>query len=158
MQTRGALLIPWLAVAKAKGKKTVRQVPKSLSTWRRNGFGHLMLVLAMKFAAAKLQVLRKKYPDEASQLDVYLQCNPNKPAALIFYKEAGFCDITPNPNDDNGFSAMDFTGKALLDQSQCKSLFHKPDEDGGNLFLLLHLKVGRDEFRAPSHSFVPDQL
>lgn len=144
MKARGALFIPWLAVAKAKGKKTVRKVPKSLSTWRRNGFGNLMLVLAMKFTAAKLQVQRKKYPDEASQLDVYLQCNPNEAAALIFYKEAGFCDITPDPNDDNGFGAMEFTGKALLDKSQCKSLFHEPDNEGGNLFSLLHLKVGRD--------------
>jgi len=157
---KAAMFVPWLAVAGDTGEDgKALEVPATLSTWRRNGFGHFLLILAIKFAGTQLPGgTKKKRRQGPDQLDIYLQCNPGENAAVIFYKGAGFRDITPTPNVDNGLSVMSKVARNLLaKQANPDALFHKPSADGGGLFSLMWLSTMTETFLAPSHSFVSDQ-
>ena len=156
------MFVPWLAVAGRSGVDgNVSEVPDSLSTWRRNGFAHFLFILAIKFTSLQSPSGTKRKRDKGSKtpISIYLQCSPLETGAVIFYKQAGFQDVTPSPNMDNGYSKVSSNCKDLLhshaDSVGGNVLFHTPPDGGEGFFMLMLLKT--DHFRVPYHEFVDDQ-
>jgi len=156
------MFVPWLAVAGRSGVDgNVSEVPDSLSTWRRNGFAHFLFILAIKFTSLQIPSGTKRKRDKGSKtpLSIYLQCSPLETGAVIFYKQAGFQDVTPSPNMDNGYSKVSSNCRELLnphaDNVGGNVLFHTPPDGGEGFFMLMLLKT--DHFRVPYHELVDDQ-
>ena len=164
-KSEAALFVTRLAVAGSTlPNGELIPAPASLSTWRRNGFGHFLLILAMKFAASQLARpqagKRRRKTGGPPFVHVYLQCNPNETAAMVFYKGTGFRDITPTPNLDNGYSLMSELAQSIImkNREHQMHMFHKPTRDEADCELtLMCLSTEAHHFLVPRHSYVPDQ-
>lgn len=104
LRSDGAIYVSWLSVA-----NTDVHAPVSLSIWRRNGFGTFMLILATKYSLLQVPW---DLDDSIPRLTTFLQCAPNQPQAVSFYKHSGFRTI--REEKDNGFSQLSAPCKTIV--------------------------------------------
>jgi hypothetical protein len=85
----GLSLVPlWLLVAESKSPK-----PSFITSWRRQGFGHLMLIMLIKMSTSSLlsHCELSHCTTRLLGVDIYLQCPHKEPMA--FYQACGFLQI-----------------------------------------------------------------
>ena len=132
----GASLVLWLLIAESESRK-----PSSLTSWRRQGFGHLMLVMLIKHSTSLLL-----YHHEVSQcqkslrgVDIYLQCPHKEP--MEFYQACGFRQI--NLQDTTGIELLPKTiADTLMDESSGGFAWIVPESDEHCIIPLMKLSSG----------------
>jgi hypothetical protein len=84
----GLSLVLWLLVAESKSPK-----PLFITSWRRQGFGRLMLIMLIKMSTSSLlsQCELLHCTTRLLGVDIYLQCPHKEPMA--FYQACGFLQI-----------------------------------------------------------------
>ncbi|KAI2509656.1 hypothetical protein MHU86_4776 [Fragilaria crotonensis] len=101
----GASLVLWLLIAESESRK-----PSGLTSWRRQGFGRLMLVMLIKHSTFLLLSHRElsQCQESLHGVDIYLQCPHDEPKE--FYQACGFRQI--NLQDTTG---IEFLPKTIAD-------------------------------------------
>ena len=95
----GASLVLWLLIADSASQK-----PSSLASWRRQGFGRLMLVMLIKHSTSLLLSHHglSQCQESLHGVDIYLQCPHDEP--MEFYRACGFRQI--NLQDNTGIELL----------------------------------------------------
>ena len=95
----GLLLVLWLLIAESKAQK-----PSIITSWRRQGFGQLMLIMLIKQSTSLLLSHNGLLhcQDRLPGVEIYLQCPHKDPMAL--YRACGFLHI--NLQDTTGIELL----------------------------------------------------
>ena len=132
----GSSLVLWLLVAESESQK-----PSFISSWRWQGFGHLMLIMLIKHSTS---LLLSEY--ELSHcltrlfgVDIYLQCPYKEPQA--FYHACGFLQI--NLEGTTGMEILPKTiASTLLDKDAQGFAWIVQESDDHCLIPLMQLCLG----------------
>ncbi len=119
----GASLVLWLLIAESESRK-----PSSLTSWRRQGFGRLMLVMLIKHSTSLLLYHREVSQCQKSLhgVDIYLQCPHKEP--MEFYQACGFRQI--NLQDTTGIELLPKTiADTLMDETSGGFAWIVPESD-----------------------------
>jgi hypothetical protein len=95
----GLLLVLWLLIAESKAQK-----PSIITSWRRQGFGQLMLIMLIKQSTSLLLSHNglSHCQDRLPGVDIYLQCPHKDP--MVFYCACGFLQM--NLQDTTGIELL----------------------------------------------------
>lgn len=132
----GSSLVLWLLVAESESPK-----PSFIKSWRRQGFGRLMLIMLIKMSTSSL-LSHFELSHCATRLlgvDLYLQCPHKEPMA--FYHACGFLQI--NLQDNTGIELLPKTiADTLLDENAGGFAWILPETEDHCIIPLMRLCSG----------------
>ncbi|KAI2498089.1 hypothetical protein MHU86_16399 [Fragilaria crotonensis] len=132
----GASLVLWLLIAESESRK-----PSGLTSWRRQGFGRLMLVMLIKHSTFLLLSHRElsQCQESLHGVDIYLQCPHDEPKE--FYQACGFRQI--NLQDTTGIEFLPKTiADTLMDETTGGFAWIVPESEEHCIIPLMKLSSG----------------
>jgi len=144
----GASLVLWLLIAESESRK-----PSGLTSWRRQGFGRLMLVMLIKHSTFLLLSHRElsQCQESLHGVDIYLQCPHDEPKE--FYQACGFRQI--NLQDTTGIEFLPKTiADTLMDETTGGFAWIVPESEEHCIIPLMKLSSGSLLNSAPNSAAV----
>jgi hypothetical protein len=126
----------WLLIAESESQKTF-----SLTSWRRQGFGRLILVMLIKHSTSLLLSHRglSQRQESLHGVGIYVQCPHDKP--MEFYQARGFCQI--NVQDTTGIELLPKTiAGSLMDKTTGGFAWILPESEDHCIIPLIKLSSG----------------
>ena len=130
----GSSLVLWLLVAESESPK-----PSFITSWRRQGFGRLMLIMLIKMSTSSLlsHCELSHCTTRLLGVDVYLQCPHKEPMA--FYHACGFLQV--NLQDTTGIEYLPKTiSNTLLDDTAGGFAWIVPESEDHCIIPLMRLR------------------
>ena len=144
----GSSLVLWLLVAPddlvSHETLPVALKPSYISSWRRQGFGRLMLIMLIKRSTFALLCHQNRSfcQERVRGVDIYLQVGDQlKDDAMAFYLACGFVRI--NDEDTTGLELLPQTiNSSLVGEMVSNYAWIQPESDEHIIFPLMRLRSG----------------
>ena len=137
----GSSLVLWLLVSGDPHSSSAQ--PCYIDTWRRRGFGRLMLIFVIKHSTFLLLAHKDcSFCNEPLDgVEIYLQVSPRRDEPRQFYAACGF--VTINLEETTGLELLPKTiGTSLFDAAGFSFAWIDPDSDEHVILPLLRLSSG----------------